>query len=464
MRLVKASQSVRIIQLIILFLKLPFLFIGYGPEEDAWGHVLNIIEMYDQGHYIISRLPGHPAYEAIMFFFFPLLKYPYIINGLSALAGAFAIFEFYRLALALRAEYPVFWTLGFALLPAFFFGSTYAIDYAFTIWTMLRAVRLLFQGKYFYSGIFIGLSTAFRITSLVLLLPAFIYMVQNKVKAWKILYPLSAAMVVSFIFYLPAILTYGFDFFDYHRPPGSGFLKAFYKFLPGSLGVLGSLGILFILMAVFLKNKNVIAEQLKKPTSVFCFVTASLFLISYIKLPEKSAFTIPFYAFLFLLLTLFRFRQIRFVIALLCLSIFISGIQVLHPHRGVEPSKYSLQLTVGGVDVEFSPFKGLYFSELEKRKNKEKFADCAFKELSKFKNSKMAVITGWWYAQLRSKEWIQNTTLPVYIVYYVTNEELNELLDRGYTLYHLEDLNEINDRLRNTNLKNLSQPIEIKCL
>ena len=39
----------------------PLLSIGFGVEEDAWGHVLNGMEMAESGGYIISRLLSHPA-------------------------------------------------------------------------------------------------------------------------------------------------------------------------------------------------------------------------------------------------------------------------------------------------------------------------------------------------------------------------------------------------------------------
>ena len=57
---------------IVLFLtpfiaRWPLLSIGFGVEEDAWGHVLNGMEMAESGGYIISRLPSHPLMEALSF-------------------------------------------------------------------------------------------------------------------------------------------------------------------------------------------------------------------------------------------------------------------------------------------------------------------------------------------------------------------------------------------------------------
>lgn len=463
MKVFTRSLSIRLVQLAIIVLKMPFLLVGFGPEEDAWGHVYNIIEMYEEGHYIVSRLPGHPAYEALMFLLFPLIKFPYILNGLSALAGAFAIFEFYRLLLMMRAQYAVLWALAFGLFPAFFFGSTYTIDYAFTIWSMLRATRLLFQGRYLESGIFIGLATAFRITSLVVLLPSLFFMIRSRSSMLHYLFHAMAAVVVSVAFYSLTIATYGIDFFDYHKPPSSGFLKAFYKFLPGAWGAVGTVGILLLVFVLFKKFKE-LSILLRSPKLLFSTVVVVLFSLAYFRLPEKSAFTIPIYTYFLLIAASLQFEKSRYILLLLCISIFLGGIQFIHPYRGANPTKLAWRGDIGGQMIEFAPFKGLYFSELEKRKNKEKFGRCAFTQLSMVDDPKAAVITGWWYAQLRTIEWNHNTPLRLRIVYYLNEDELQALIESGYHIYHLEDLHQINDRLKNTRLNNQSKQIEINCL
>ena len=465
MKLPTAAQSVRIIQILVFALKVPYLFIGYGPEEDAWGHIYNIIEMYEEGHYIISRLPGHPAYEALMFLLFPLIKFPYIINGLSALAASLAIAEFYRLLCIVRAEHSILWTLAFGLFPAFFVGSTYAIDYAFTIWLMLRGVRLLFQGKFIDSGVYIGLSAAFRITSLALLLPVMIYMFQKKVNFRYYVYFMASLSFIAGLFYLPAILTYGIGFFDFHRPPSSGFLKAFYKFLPGAWGVLGAAGILLLLIFLIKSlQKERSREYFKNPVVLFCLITVALFTTAYVRLPEKSAFTIPIYTFFMLICASNQIRHVQPILVSMCVSIFIMGIQLVHPYRGIEPSDFSVQLKFGDSSTEFSLFKGLYFSELEKRKNKNNFAQCAFKALSEYSDSKIVVIAGWWYANLKTMEWSTQSFLNVHLVYYLTQDEVKDYIRRGYTIRHLEELHHVNDRLKHTNLKNSSKKIEISCI
>ncbi|MFN4299068.1 MAG: hypothetical protein ACK4EX_04955 [Thermaurantimonas sp.] len=457
------SIALYIIQISLILLKIPYLSLGFGPEEDAWGHVYNIIEMYEQGHYIISRLPGHPSYEALMFLLFPLIKYPFVFNLFSAIAAAFAINEFYKLLRLINAKYALLWTMAFGLMPAFFLGSTYVIDYAFSIWWMLRSTRLLFQGRFVESGFSLGVATAFRITSFALVLPAILYLIKNKSAAKNHLSFLFTASLVAFLFYAPIIYTYGIDFFDYHKPPGSGFLKALYKFLPGALGLLGSLGFLAILFNVFYRSRNELKQIMNKPINMFFLVTSLLFFISYIRLPEKTAFAIPIFAYLYLCFAQIDIHKGRFLLVTLVVSIFIAGLQFVHPYRGCNPSAIALRGNVGGQTIEVAPLKGLYLSELEKRQNKVKFAECAFNTLKSFHDSKTVVICGWWYAQLKTMEWSSDQDLSPHLVYYLSQDELKHFLSEGYVIYHLEDLSAVNDRLKGTSLKDFSKPIQIDC-
>jgi hypothetical protein len=451
-----------LLQVAVIALKIPFLTLGFGPEEDAWGHVYNIIEIFEQGHYIVSRLPGHPAYEALMFLLFPLIEFPFIINVLSALAAAFAIREFYRIAVFIGIKRPVLWTLAFALMPAFFLGSTYAIDYSFTIWLILLSTRMLLKRRYVSAGLAIGLATAFRITSLAMLLPAVLYLYMQKSRFRNYLLILLSSAAVSLVFYTPAIHQYGIGFFDYHKPPGPGFLKAFYKLTFGAIGIMGVAGCILLVINVAKNSIGQVVIGLKNPFSIYLLSGLMLFVLSYLMLTEKSAFAIPIYTFLFLILGTFENKGYQdYGLAMMCISLFAFGIQFIHPFRGANPLSYSISVQSADQEIQFSPHVGLYFSELQKRKNKLKYANAAYETLAGMPPSQTAVITGWWYAQLKTMEWLSDEELPVKLVYYVNEKELEELVRQGYQFRHLEDLHEVNDRLKNTNIQLRSEPITI---
>jgi hypothetical protein len=51
--------------LIVLLSRIPFLYAGYGIEEDSWGIALAAFHTHLSGIYEPSRLPGHPVQELV---------------------------------------------------------------------------------------------------------------------------------------------------------------------------------------------------------------------------------------------------------------------------------------------------------------------------------------------------------------------------------------------------------------
>ena len=50
----------------VAFARIPFIFYGYGSEEDAWGLINTARNIYSTGLYEVSRLPGHPVHELLL--------------------------------------------------------------------------------------------------------------------------------------------------------------------------------------------------------------------------------------------------------------------------------------------------------------------------------------------------------------------------------------------------------------
>ena len=82
-QLLRMKKTEIVLFLIPFIARWPLLSIGFGVEEDAWGHVLNGMEMAESGSYIISRLPGHPLMEALSFVLWShgLLLEPFFLVG-----------------------------------------------------------------------------------------------------------------------------------------------------------------------------------------------------------------------------------------------------------------------------------------------------------------------------------------------------------------------------------------------
>lgn len=56
-------QRLLLTGLVILITRIPFLFDGFGSEEDAWALPMVAQRIAETGIYEVSRLPGHPVQE-----------------------------------------------------------------------------------------------------------------------------------------------------------------------------------------------------------------------------------------------------------------------------------------------------------------------------------------------------------------------------------------------------------------
>src|ERR1041385_6248022 len=74
--------------------RLPFIFDGYGTEEDSWGLVVNAFQMKSAGHYFASRFLGHPLEEYVYRFVYDSPAWVY--NFFSLLASVTAVVFFYN--------------------------------------------------------------------------------------------------------------------------------------------------------------------------------------------------------------------------------------------------------------------------------------------------------------------------------------------------------------------------------
>src|SRR5688572_29073327 len=85
-------QSLLLITIIIFLSRIPFLFDGYGSEEDAWGLILTARNISLSCVYEVSRLPGHPVQEIFLSLLWQLPAWS--LNLLTAIFSTIGIFFF----------------------------------------------------------------------------------------------------------------------------------------------------------------------------------------------------------------------------------------------------------------------------------------------------------------------------------------------------------------------------------
>jgi len=437
-QLLRMKKTETVLFLIPLMARWPLLSMGFGVEEDAWGHVLNGREMAESGGYVISRLPGHPLMEAFSFVLWKTVgPIAFYWNLLFSLAAAWAVVEFYRLARCFQIQYPFLLSLAFGFVPVVFLSGAAVMDYAFQLALGLWAYRLFHQEKWTKSGAALGLAMGFRLTSALFLLAFVISLLVRKRSIRSAALMLFPAFVVSALLYLPAFLSLGLDFFSTYPLPYPPMAKVLYK---GSIGVFGSIG----LISLIWYGLPALPKAMKSVPLVWPLMV--LFHIAlFLRLPEKSAFLIPAVPFILLMCAQnLRADQIKRLSWGLLISALMAGVNFTHPHRGSDKSALSASRYIAGQEISFDLIVGPIAAEYSKRRNKLTYV-ANVHECVKQKKEPGLVLAGWWYAMLRLQEDPGKIVDSPYR-YYLPPGELKTARNNGLRIFALPEQEAVNAR------------------
>ncbi|MCT4623953.1 MAG: hypothetical protein N4A46_10050 [Schleiferiaceae bacterium] len=435
-------------------LKIPFLNLGYGPEEDSWGHVQNIWEMKEAGHYIMSRLPGHPVYEALLYLLWSFHS-PLIYNSISAIAAGLAVVAFYKLAKHYNIAHAYYISAAFMFVPTFFLSGTYTIDYTLGLALSLWAFYAVLKNKVLLAALLLAMATGTRITWILMLFPMLAAL--NGYRPDKFKFKESLVLLFTFamftaLAYSIVYNTYGIYFFSTYSLPYPPLAKAIYKGTFGVWGLLGTIA-LFGLSIFFVIRFKFYLKQLRWRHIVWLMPIVMYSLI-YLRLPEKSAFFIPVIPFLLLLIFSLASEKVsKWSAVIMGLSLIFLGINISDPLRGSSAKAHDLKKTISGQEIFLSFERGLYFLELSKRENKIKATDRFQNALRKIEKPTV-VICGWWYAMIditvkdNNLDWPEN----VKIHYFLSDEEILEYQENGYELLYLPEQEIVNNRKNNSTL------------
>lgn len=446
------NPSGRRLMLLLLFLtlisRIPFLFAGYGAEEDAWALPLVAERIAQTGQYELSRLPGHPVQE----FTFALMagSGPLAFNLCTLFISTLGVLFF---ALALRkAGSDSWWWGGFMLAfnPLFYINSTNAMDYTWSLAFMAGTLYYVLSRRMIMAGILLALAAGCRITSLALLIPMlilipYLFRPGNRIKPALLLCVSSvagAALLFSAVY-----LRYGSSFFSYYEHfPIPGFLKNSYK---GVIAVWGLPGLLALVAAAItlIRRKSmlpVFRPELQQGLIYASLLSILLFTAAFIKLPLKAAFMLPVVPFVILLISLcFTKRQMRFPATLMLLSCFFLGVNLAEAERGSGKSSTAMVLRIQNNEVAIDPLQGLVLADHSKRINRSRFTEMVLEHCRRMPDESV-LICGWWQSELlvRQKE------IPLSqfeLAHYLNEETIRSRIREGKKIYYLADQWQYND-------------------
>lgn len=424
--------------LLNLVVHIPFLWAGYGKEEDAWSNVLNARIIAETGIYEVSRLPGHPLYELLLSKLYPVLHAPWFFNGISAIATALVVFYSYQSMRKLKLPNPFWSCVGLSFIPVLFIAGTYTIDYNLALALIMASFYAQLNKRWLWAGLLLGLATGVRISSIGFLLPWLIWMVVHKVAVKDYIRLLISALLTSAIAFSLPWLTYGWDFLDFHKPPFPSIANIVYKL---SIGIFGLPLLLFFgILKWKVRNKWIAAIVTHKPLAITLLVAFLLQLIVFLRLPFKSEFFIPALPFAVMLFALvMSTKQAKLFAFFSLLSCCIMGFDY-HNVRGAKGSPLAWDFKAGGKTIQFDVLQGPVFLDQSKRNQKSAFVGEVI-HWTEQREYPYWLIAGWYWPELVYR--LPADAAPN-IDYLSTTEELLDASAQGKDIYFLPEINEVN--------------------
>lgn len=444
--------SERRLMFLLLFLtlvsRIPFLFSGYGAEEDAWALPLVAERIAHTGHYEMSRLPGHPVQEltyAMMAGWGPLA-----FNLCTLLISTVGVLFF---ALVLHHAGSASWWLGglmLAFTPLYYINSTNAMDYTWSIAFMTGTLYFVLRRNMILAGILLALATGCRITSLALLLPMLIlipYLFKPGERTKPALLLCVCAVAGAALLFGPVYLSYGSSFFSFYKHfPIPGFLKNSYK---GIIAVWGLPGLFALMFAAFMliKRKSLLPAlhpELQQGLIYSSLLAILLFTIAFIRLPLKAAFMLPVVPFVILLIPLCcNERQIRLPALLMPASCFFFGLNLAEAERGSGRSSAAIVMSIQSQEVAVDPLQGLVLADHSKRINRSRFTERVLEQCMHMPDTSV-LICGWWQSELLVRK--KNKPVQQFeMAHYLDEEAIRLRLKAGKKVYYLVDQWQYND-------------------
>lgn len=453
-----------------LLTRLPFLTPGYGCDSDAWGVARSARAIGTTGRYVASRFPGNPVQEWLSAPFW--WGGPLALNGLTAVVSVLCTLLVYRLLLRAGARDAWLGAFAFAMTPAVFVSSVSSMDYVWAVLFLLLAVERAMRGSAALAGLFLGLATGARITSIAFVIPILVLIGARTrpVPLAQLALVAGSAVLVGAACYVPNYLRYGLGFLSYYEPHQAthnaldfvlGILRPALPSVPLVLiagqatvlvfGLLGSAGlVLAVAIGLVVRGQRrplepELASPLSRPEWIACAAAVLLVVALYLRLPHDEGYLIPAVPFLLVLLAGVLPRvAFRIAAAALVAAPFLLGADLIPPKKGVSPLERSplcLYRSVAGQQLVVDPLRGPVQQDHDKRRRAQQILDSTFPRLDSLPEGSLLIA-----GTLAGPVFLRNWQNPEFADV-VPLAEVEKRVGTGRRVYYLPDLPERTRRI-----------------
>ena len=468
---------------VILVSRIPFLFAGYGVEEDSWGMINALRRVHDSGVFEISRFPGHPVLE---FSYLAVWGCSYFVfNFLTALVSTIG-FIFFAASLKLLGFRKFFWaTLALAFTPIVYIKCTDTMDFMWGLSFMMVSLYFILRSRvpkeneiarlnFFTAGAALGLAIGARFTAALFFVPLLIlfFDLTKKETLIQLLVFFFSMLVFAVVCFIPAIKH--FDSAVYSVPYMFGrpeILKSLFKASIGVFGLIGCLFLFVILIKAFfykIQNRNRVNKKYfikahpKLQTSKFlsfAFISLIIYVLLFIWQPHKSAYLIAALPFLIMLIEFYSNERYTMMMAVgMILSSFLLGINLDDNFRGASASPLSIKMKVASQKISIDFLKGPVLADNSRRYQKMNFANDVISKAASL-NKPTVIIAGWWINEIEVlSAKIKNQNVNYF--YFLNEEELKKYQQQNFSIFYLPQQEQVNDlRWQKNFTRNYAEPL-----
>ena len=352
----RVLQKDNLFLLIPLFLYLPFIFWGYGPDSDTYEVLRTGNTFISNFDYIPSRSPGYFVFE-VFTFFANRIGGSVATNLMVVLMSLVCLYGFYLLCKTLSIPNPKYLVLMVALNPYYWVASTTTMDYVFALGLFFMGVLLLLKKKAPYAGIAFSLAVGSRLTTILLIIFILVLLFILRLLTFKeVAISFAITVVFSAIFYVPPLDFVKYRWWKIFRPDMGGteywslYLRVG-RFLYKNLTLFSiPVWLFFAGMGVYLLKSRVKVENVFIKIIIVDFVIFLAYEVMFFLVPLEPSYLLVVLPFVFI--TVGIFLQSRKALLTLLILIFVSNFVVInfaHPNltNHATSAQYGLWLDPG---------------------------------------------------------------------------------------------------------------------
>lgn len=457
---------------LVFLSRLPFLGPGYGLDPDAWRVAATARSIALIGRYSASRFPGYPIPELLDSLLWR--GGPLLLNGLTALLGAFAAGLFALTLRRLGCREAWLGALALAFTPVIAVNSACSMDYVWALAFLLGALEAARTRRPTPAGALVGLAAGCRITSALLLLPLSLLVWERaggRRSAARLARFWIAAAVVGAAAFTPVFLTYGSRFL---RGYEHGYPPLLYVTKNATVDVWGIPGSIAVAVATLIALSRVGGWHREgaapgsdlgrtragaavpgagggRARTAWALAILLEFLL-FLRLPHEAAYLVPAVPFVLLLLgSLLGRRQFIALCSLLVVSSLV--LKASEPGKPDSPrfSVGSVRLGAGGRALTLDVLQGPLLTEHSRRVEGVRYLDRVL-EASAALSGRSVVIAYEWLPRIRVVLGSDSRAM-VEFVYLLDARKLDQCRAQGRAVYYLPGAEEESRRVLGVSLR-----------